>query len=88
MSNVTVALYIGADDGQLDLPRIENLIAKNHAGFTIWQGTGHWAGENEPMAMAIIADEPELISDTVGLLKSELHQEAIGVMRMPEMRLA
>jgi hypothetical protein len=84
----TAMLYVGADNdtGLLDVPRIETIMGKRHDGFTVWEATGHWKGSQEPGAVILVSDDQEKISETVADLKSELHQESIGIQQLPEIQ--
>lgn len=86
----TTALYIGADNqtGQIDLPRIESIMSKDHEGFTIIPANGYWHGMPESSVVVIVTDTAESIADTVATLKSELHQDAIGVEQLPPINFA
>lgn len=88
----TWALYIGADNdtGQINLERIKELVGKHHEGFTVIPGQGRWQGTDEPSAMVLITSDeyhPDAY-ETAALLKSELHQQAIGVQRLPAIQFA
>lgn len=86
--NETVLLFIGADNetGLLDLPRIEAVIAKHHDGFTTWTASGHWQGAQEDSAVIMVSGNS--VTDTVTDLKTELRQDAIGILTLPAMRFA
>jgi hypothetical protein len=90
MTMVTSLLFIGADNqtGLCDAARIRAIVAKRHEGFTSWPAAGYWHGMPEDTLCVLLSASQADISATVADLKSELHQDAIGVQRMPEMSFA
>ena len=86
----TYMLFVGSDNdtGELDMPRIEKIMGKRHAGFTTWRASGHWQGGAEDTAVILVNDAPGAVAETIAALKSELRQDAIGVQAMPAMSYA
>jgi hypothetical protein len=83
-------LFVSSDNdtGELDVPHIESIVGKRHAGFTMWRASGHWKGNTEDTAVILVSDTPDSVAETIEALKSELHQDAIGVQPMPAMSYA
>lgn len=83
-------LFVGSDNdtGELDMPGIEKIVGKRHAGFTTWRASGHWQGGAEDTAVILVSDSPDTVTETIEALKSELRQDAIGVQAMPAMSYA
>lgn len=78
-------LYIGSDNEtkKLDLPRIAYIAGRHTQGFTLMVGIGFWAGNMEDSAILEIdgVEASEKVA-LVNELKSELRQDAIGILEL------
>lgn len=86
----TFTIYVGSnnDTKELELDRINRMLAPRHQGYTLYTATGHWLGTEEDTAVIIIHDDPAAIHATIDALKTELDQDAIGYQVAPLMQFA
>jgi hypothetical protein len=86
----TIELYIGSNNvtHELELDKIEKILANGHDGFTIQEAKGYWLGKPERTAVVTIAGDLDEILDTIDILKNELHQDAIAYRQVPSMVFA
>lgn len=77
-------LYIGSNNEmkELELDKIKEIVSRYYDGFTIIIATGYWKGKEEKTA--IVEIETNFLHDLMlSKLKSQLHQEAIGMQVLP-----
>lgn len=86
----TYTVYIGSNNEthELELDKIKKIAGASHDGFTLYTATGQWLGTEEATAILIIHDEPRRVMDTIEILKTELHQDAIGYQVAPTLQFA
>lgn len=86
----TIELFVGSnnDTKQLELTKIETILARNHEGFTISQAVGYWLGVKETTAVIVISDNLEKILTTIEQLKVELAQDAIAYHEVKALKFA
>lgn len=85
---MTYQLFIGSNNKthQLELEKINKILSKYHAGYTLFKAKGCWQGKSEQTAVVYITCEYTQAVTTAKLLRQALNQEAIGLIEAPEMR--
>ena len=79
-------LYIGADNatGRLDRFTIREITSKAFKGFTMIDAAGIWQGKAEAsIILQIETLDRDQVLRLAQVLKSELHQDAIGIQETP-----
>lgn len=86
----TFTIYVGSNNEthELELDRINKILALRHQGYTLYTATGHWLGTEEATAVIVIHDDPATVLETIEQLKTHLHQDAIGYQLAPVMQFA
>lgn len=84
---MTFNIYIGADNktGRVDRELIESTLNKRHEGYTLLPSVGYWHGKREQSLVAIVADAPSNVLQSVKELKRVLNQEAVAYQLVNDM---
>lgn len=84
----TYTLLIGSNNTtkQLETEKIISIASKHFDGFNLSETLGYWQGIQEKTAnLTIATDKPLLIEKLAKLLKKELKQDAVAVLKIGNM---